>query len=176
MEKFISVKDLLTEVEAMQSKASSVNANFDAGFRAATSAIEGLTAIVPGKYFPDVIPCKDCLSYHPYGKSTTELVTWGKCMKINMDVDMPANGYSKYSRAYSLMLSGITIFSLVAYIAATLAGDREESTTLSSMFLIVLPIINLIGRGAERGSAKRETCYWVLIFVCAIAIAIRLFG
>lgn len=83
---------------------------------------------------------------------------------------------SKYSRAYSLTLVGIAIFSLVTYIAAALAGYRSEGTTLSSMFLIAFPIINLIGRGAKRGSAKRETWYWVLIFVCIIAIAIRLFG
>lgn len=83
---------------------------------------------------------------------------------------------SKYGHAYSLALVGVTVFSLVAYIAAALAGYRSEGTTLSSMFLIAFPIINLIGRGAKRGSAKRETWYWVLIFVCVIAIVIRLFG
>lgn len=83
---------------------------------------------------------------------------------------------SKCGRAYSLALVVIATLSLMFYIAAAIMGYREESTMLSTVFLIAFPIINLIGRGAERGSAKRETCYWALIFVCAIAIAIRLFG
>lgn len=83
---------------------------------------------------------------------------------------------SKYGRAYSLALVVIATLSLVFYITAAIMGYREESTMLSTVFLIAFPIINLIGRGAERGSAKRETWYWVLIFVCAIAIGVKLFG
>ena len=42
----------------------------------------------------EVVRCKDCKHYHQYhaGK-TTDLCEWGKCKLINMDVDMPENGY-----------------------------------------------------------------------------------
>ena len=41
-----------------------------------------------------VVRCKDCKHYHQYhvGKSNN-LCEWGKCKLINMDVDMPENGF-----------------------------------------------------------------------------------
>lgn len=42
------------------------------------------------------VRCKDCKSYIAYSKSTSDLVEWGKCKLIDMDVDMPGNGYCCY--------------------------------------------------------------------------------
>lgn len=42
-----------------------------------------------------IIPvrCKDCKHYIAYSKSVDGLVEWGKCREIDMDIDMPGNGY-----------------------------------------------------------------------------------
>ena len=42
----------------------------------------------------EVVRCKDCKHYHQYHYGKTEdLCEWGKCQLINMDVDMPENGF-----------------------------------------------------------------------------------
>ena len=43
-----------------------------------------------------VVRCKDCKHYIAYNRSVGGLVEWGKCRKIDMDVDMPGNGYCCY--------------------------------------------------------------------------------
>lgn len=50
------------------------------------------------KYLIDhgvVIPvrCKECKHYKSYGPGLDGLASWGKCLLIDMDVDMPSNGY-----------------------------------------------------------------------------------
>ena len=40
-----------------------------------------------------VVRCKDCKHYKSYGKSLRGFEAWGKCLQIDMDVDMPTNGY-----------------------------------------------------------------------------------
>lgn len=109
MEKYISVNKLMEEVKEMHRRVSSVNTDYDTGFHSATSAMQGLIAAMPKEYFPDVILCKDCAAYHPYGKGTEELVCWGKCMKISMDVDMPANGFCCFSDRLQKVESGLTV-------------------------------------------------------------------
>lgn len=42
------------------------------------------------------ILCKDCKHYIAYSKSVDDLIEWGKCKLIDMDVDMPGNGYCCY--------------------------------------------------------------------------------
>lgn len=121
MEKYISVDKLMEEVKGMHRRVSSVNTDYDTGFHSATSAMQGLIAAMPKEYFPNVILCKDCASYHPYGKSTAELVTWGKCMKISMDVDMPANGFCCFSDRLQKITSGLNV-----EVCEVSAEDREQ--------------------------------------------------
>lgn len=43
------------------------------------------------------VRCKDCAHFHQYHQGkTNELCEWGKCKLINMDVDMPENGFCSY--------------------------------------------------------------------------------
>ena len=39
------------------------------------------------------VHCRDCKHYIAYSRSIGGLVEWGKCRKIDMDCDMPGNGY-----------------------------------------------------------------------------------
>lgn len=120
-EKYIAVSKIMKEVKDPHRRVHSENADYDTGFHSATSVIQGLIAAMPKEYFPDVIPCKDCVSYHSYGKSTTELVTWGKCMKISMDVDMPANGFCCFSEHLQKITSGLNV-----EVCEVSAEDREQ--------------------------------------------------
>lgn len=59
--------------------------------------VEGLVDYLIANGVTIPVRCKDCTSYHSYGSNLDGgLVSWGKCMKIDMDVDMPANGYCCY--------------------------------------------------------------------------------
>lgn len=120
-EKYIAVSKIMEEVKALHRRVNSANADYDTGFHSATSAIQGLIASMPGEYLPEFPRCKDCISYHPYGKSTTELVTWGKCMKISMDVDMPANGYCCFGEPLQKITSDLNV-----EVCEVSAEDREQ--------------------------------------------------
>ena len=43
-----------------------------------------------------VVRCKDCKHYRSYGPGTDGFESFGKCLLIDMDVDMPVNGYCCY--------------------------------------------------------------------------------
>lgn len=43
-----------------------------------------------------VIRCKDCKHYKSYGPGVDGFESFGKCLSINMDVDMPVCGYCCY--------------------------------------------------------------------------------
>lgn len=42
------------------------------------------------------VRCKDCKHYKSYGKGLDGFESFGKCLYINMDVDMPVGGYCCY--------------------------------------------------------------------------------
>lgn len=44
----------------------------------------------------EVVRCKDCKHYRSYGPGTDGFESFGKCLLIDMDVDMPVNGYCCY--------------------------------------------------------------------------------
>ena len=47
--------------------------------------------------FVEVIRCKDCKCYKEYlHHSTKEPTGWGKCTKIEMDIDLAANDFCSY--------------------------------------------------------------------------------
>lgn len=43
-----------------------------------------------------VVRCKDCKHYKSYGTGLDGFESFGKCLYINMDVDMPVGGYCCY--------------------------------------------------------------------------------
>jgi hypothetical protein len=43
-----------------------------------------------------VVRCKDCKHYKSYGPGLDGFESFGKCLYINMDVDMPVGGYCCY--------------------------------------------------------------------------------
>lgn len=48
-----------------------------------------------------VVRCKDCKHYKSYGPGMDGFESFGKCLYISMDVDMPVNGYCCYGERKS---------------------------------------------------------------------------
>lgn len=44
----------------------------------------------------EVVRCRDCKHYKSYGPGLDGFETFGKCLLISMDVDMPVGGYCCY--------------------------------------------------------------------------------